>query len=220
MVNRLIWFEDGSKRPATMNLVEGERVYGERLVNVEGEEYRVWNPYRSKLAASLLNGLRHMPIREGSKVLYLGASTGTTASHISDLVGEGGVIYAVEVSSRVMREFIERVAKRRANVIPILEDARKPRNYPSVYSKVNVVYCDVAQADQTEIAIENSKIYLRRHGYLMLVVKARSIDVTKRPERVFEEEVKKLRRSSFEVVQVVPLEPYDRDHVLILARLQ
>ncbi|MCD6511944.1 MAG: fibrillarin-like rRNA/tRNA 2'-O-methyltransferase [Thaumarchaeota archaeon] len=220
MGDRLAWFEDGSRRPATKNLVKGDRVYGERLVYLDGEEYRLWNPYRSKLSAALLKGLKQMPIREGTKVLYLGASTGTTVSHVSDLVGDEGIVFAVEVSPRVMREFIERVAKKRGNVVPILEDARKPLEYPSVFTKVDVVYCDVAQADQTEIAIENSKVYLRRHGYLMLIVKARSIDVTKKPSFIFEREVEKLKRSGFEIIQIVSLEPYDKDHALILARRQ
>ena len=53
-----IHFEDGSSRLATINLTPGKRVYGEQLITMNGVEYRVWNPYRSKLAAALMNGLK------------------------------------------------------------------------------------------------------------------------------------------------------------------
>jgi len=75
----------------TRNLVPGESVYGEKRISVdEGEtkvEYRVWNPFRSKLAAAILGGVDHIYIQPGSKVLYLGASAGTTVSHVADIVG-------------------------------------------------------------------------------------------------------------------------------------
>lgn len=50
-------------------------------------EYRVWNPFRSKLAAAILGGVDNIWIVPGAKVLYLGAASGTTVSHVSDLVG-------------------------------------------------------------------------------------------------------------------------------------
>jgi fibrillarin-like pre-rRNA processing protein len=105
----IIRFEDGSERLATRNLTPGKRVYGERLVKWNGVEYREWNPYRSKLAAAIANGLKFVPIQEGTHVLYLGAASGTTPSHISDIVGEKGLIYAVEFSPRVFREFMEKL---------------------------------------------------------------------------------------------------------------
>eukprot|EP00493_Phyllostaurus_siculus_P025903 UN26248 len=49
--------------------------------------FRVWNPYRSKLGASVLNGIKKIPVAPGMKVLYLGAASGTTVSHVSDIVG-------------------------------------------------------------------------------------------------------------------------------------
>lgn len=76
----------------TLNLVPGSEVYGEKRISVEGEngekvEYRVWNPFRSKLAAAILGGVDQIHMRPGSKVLYLGAASGTTVSHVADLVG-------------------------------------------------------------------------------------------------------------------------------------
>ena len=50
-------------------------------------EYRVWNPFRSKLAAAILGGVDKIHIAPGSKVLYLGAASGTSVSHVSDIVG-------------------------------------------------------------------------------------------------------------------------------------
>ncbi|MEM1780611.1 MAG: fibrillarin-like rRNA/tRNA 2'-O-methyltransferase, partial [Desulfurococcaceae archaeon] len=82
----IVELEDGSVRFSTKNLTPGHRVYGERLFKYENVEYREWNAYRSKLAGALANGLSEQPIREGDRVLYLGVASGTTASHISDIV--------------------------------------------------------------------------------------------------------------------------------------
>ena len=216
--NNFFWVKvDGQEKLATENLVAGNQVYKEKLVNKKGIEYRVWDPFRSKLAAVIMKGLEIFPFKEKSKVLYLGVSTGTTISHISDIVGPGGIIFGVEHSSRVARDFLDRVASYRKNIIPIMQDARQPQQYFSVFGKVDVVYVDIAQPDQTEIAITNCKMYLKNEGYLFLVIKTRSIDVTKAPRKIIENEKKKLQ-TNFELEQVIDLMPYDKDHALVIAK--
>jgi fibrillarin-like pre-rRNA processing protein len=198
-------------------MVKGVDVYGENLVKYCGEEYRIWDPFRSKLAGALQNGLIHLPFRNRSKVLYIGASTGTTVSHVSDIVGINGVIFAVESSSRVGRELLENLASKRENIVPILADARKPRSYFSVFGTVDVMYCDIAQPDQTEIAIANCLVYLKPMGALLLVVKTRSINVLMNPKTVFAQEAKKLKNNKFRIEQIINLQPFDKDHALIHA---
>ena len=199
----------------TKNLAPGKRVYNEDLITRGGVEYRTWDPFRSKLAAGFLKGVPEDVIHEGDRVLYLGASTGTTASHVSDLVGPEGLVIGVEFAPRVAREFVEHVARERKNVIPFVTDARDPSKYAVTW--VDVVYCDIAQPDQTEIALANCDRLLKRNGRLLLAVKARSIDVLKDPERVFEEERRKLVAAGFRVQQVVDLRPFEKDHALISA---
>ena len=139
------WFHvDGEEKIATENLVPGKQVYKEKLLLKKGIEYRLWDPFRSKLAASIMNGLENFPFKNNTKVLYLGASTGTTVSHISDIVGPSGLVFAVEHASRVARDFLDRVDAHRSNIMPILQDARKPKEYFSVFGKVDVVYVDIA----------------------------------------------------------------------------
>jgi len=218
VVDPVIWFKvDGSIELATLNLIEGNTVYGEKLIKHNGNEYRIWDPYRSKLAAGLKKGLRHMPIINGTKLLYLGASTGTTVSHVSDIIGVTGLIFAVESAARVARELIENVASKRSNVLPILEDARKPRSYFSIFGQVDVIYCDIAQPDQTAIAIENCIVYLKPKGRLLITIKARSIDVVEDPKVVIAKEMKRLEINGFEINQTINLEPFDKDHGLIHA---
>lgn len=199
----------------TRNLARGYRVYNEDLLMREGVEFRTWDPFRSKLAAAILKGLPEDSIREGDKVLYLGTSTGTTPSHVSDLVGENGMLIGVESAPRVAREFVENVARQRKNVIPYVADARDPSKYS--VAKVDVVYCDIAQPDQTEIAVANCRAMLKRGGKLILVVKSRSIDVLKEPAKVFKEERLKLETAGFSILAQVELSPFDKDHALILA---
>ena len=210
---------EGERKLATENLVPGNQVYKEKLVVKKGIEYRLWDPFRSKLAAAIMNELEDFPFENKTKVLYLGASTGTTVSHISDIVGPSGIVFAVEHASRVARDFLDRVAAYRKNIMPILQDARKPKEYFSVFGKVDVVYVDIAQPDQTEIAIDNCEMYLKKDGYFFLVIKTRSIDVTKSPRKIVEEETQKLH-SKFEILQTIDLHPYDKDHAIVIAKFR
>jgi fibrillarin-like pre-rRNA processing protein len=208
---------DGQRQLATLNLVEGSSVYGERLIRYKGGEYRVWDPFRSKLAAAVKKGLKDLPLKNAMKVLYLGASTGTTVSHISDIVGLKGIVFAVEPAIRVARELIENVASKRGNVVPIIEDARKPQSYFSIFGKVDLVYSDIAQADQTDIAIANCNMYLKTGGESLIVIKTRSIDVTVEPKVVVAREAKRLQENGFHINQIINLDPFDKDHSIIHA---
>jgi len=213
-----IIFEDGSKRLATQNLVPGRLVYGERLVKHRNAEYRAWDPYRSKFAAAILNGLETVPIKLGHKVLYLGAASGTTASHVSDIIGEDGHVYCVEFAARSIRELVENVCAYRLNMSPILADARLPEHYAKLVSKADDIYCDVAQPEQAKILADNADEFLKPEGWTMLAIKAQSIDVTREPSEVYEQEIKTLRSRGFRIQQVVHLEPYDKAHAMVVAQ--
>lgn len=102
----------------TKSLVPGESVYNEKRIPVTDEnsgekiEYRVWNAYRSKLAATILGGVDNFDIQPGARVLYLGAASGTTVSHVSDIVGPEGIVYAVEFSYRSGRDLVTMAQKK------------------------------------------------------------------------------------------------------------
>lgn len=207
-------------RLLTKNLAPGISVYGEELIAVGEEEYRAWNPHRSKLAAAIENGLRDTHLDSGSRVLYLGAASGTTVSHVSDIVAEAGVIYGVEVSFRPMRDLMERVVEHRPNVIPILDDARDPFHYSFTLEEVDLLYCDIAQPDQTDIALANARAFLRPDGTIVLAIKASSIDSVKPPKEIFESEVKKISESGGEILDRVDLSPFSTAHELAVAKWQ
>ncbi len=210
--------EDGTRKLATKNLSPGKTVYRERLVRFSGEEYRLWDPYRSKLAAALLKGLEKVPIQPDHKVLYLGAASGTTASHVSDIVGEGGHVYCVEFASRSIRELVNNVCVFRYNMSPILADARLPGRYSMLVGKVDDIYCDIAQPEQARVLADNADLFLVDSGWVILAVKAQSIDVTKDPSEIYEREMNIMKDRGFLVEEVVNLEPFDKAHVTIVAK--
>ena len=185
----------------------------------KGVEYRVWDFFRSKLAAAILNGLKQVPIQTGHKVLYLGAASGTTASHISDIVGNGGHAYCVEFAHRSIRELVNNVCEFRSNMSPILEDARFPERYIPLLEMVDDIYCDIAQPQQAKILADNADIFLKNGGWIILAIKARSIDVTKKSEEVYEDEMRILKAHGFKIDDVVNLEPYDKAHTMVVAQL-
>ncbi|XP_071253054.1 rRNA 2'-O-methyltransferase fibrillarin-like [Salvelinus alpinus] len=203
----------------TKNMVIGESVYGEKRMNVEeGEtkiEYRAWNPFRSKLAAAILGGGDQIHIKPGSKVMYLGAASGTTVSHVSDIVGPEGLVYAVEFSHRSGRDLLN-VAKKRTNIIPIIEDARHPHKYRMLVGMVDVIFADVAQPDQTRIVALNAHNFLKNGGHFVISIKANCIDSTAAPEAVFAAEVKKMGSENMKPQEQLTLEPYERDHAIVV----
>ena len=206
-----VYFKD--ENIATLNLTPGTSVYGEELIQ-EDVEYRIWNPRRSKLAAALLNGLKNLELDDASKVLYLGASTGTTVSHISDIVTEGR-IYAVEFSPTTAKKLVQ-LSRQRPNIAPILGDATKPKGYLNIVEKSDLVYCDVAQPTQTELFMRNMNLFCKEDGVGLLMIKARSIDVVQKPKKVFKEQEKKLKEKGFKIIEKVKLEPYEKDHIALL----
>lgn len=215
-----VTLEDGARRLATRNLTPGRNVYGERLLRCEGVEYRVWDAFRSKLAAAILKGLKTVPVKPKHLVLYLGAASGTTASHVSDIIGEKGHIYCVEFASRSIRDLVDNVCTYRMNMSPILEDARFPQKYAMfIRGKVDDIYCDIAQPEQAKVLADNADQFLKDRGWVMLAVKAQSIDVTKEPAEVYKREVKVLENRGFKVEEVVHLEPYDKAHAMIVAHM-
>jgi fibrillarin-like pre-rRNA processing protein len=207
----------GQRLLATRNLTPGRKVYGEELIVIEDIEYRLWNPSRSKLGAAIVKGLKHNPIVLGSKVLYLGVASGTTCSHVSDIIGNHGWVWGVDFAPRPIRDLIDHVARYRMNISPILSDARQPQGYSLQVPMVEVLFADVAQPDQAEIVVKNAKIFLKKGGYAMFSIKSRSIDVGRDPVEIFKEQVKVLEQESFSVEELIELDPYEKDHALALA---
>lgn len=208
----------------TKNLTPGEAVYGEKRISVESPagddgvvtktEYRVWNPFRSKLAAGILGGLDNIYMKPGAKVLYIGAASGTSVSHVADIVGPTGNVYAVEFSHRSGRDLIG-MATHRTNVIPIVEDARHPLRYRMLVPMVDVIFADVAQPDQARIVGLNAHMFLKDGGGVLISIKASCIDSTAAAEVVFTREVQKMREEKIKPKEQLTLEPFERDHCIV-----
>lgn len=204
----------------TRNLVPGKNVYGEKLITVEDAkegpiEYREWNPYRSKIGACIILGFNKFGIKPGATVLYLGAASGTTVSHVSDIVGPTGRVYGVEFSPRVGREFVN-LAKIRPNIVPIIEDARHPQKYRMLVPMVDCLFADVAQPDQARIFALNAEFFLKNDGYFMISIKASCVNSTIPVEQVYERQTQELREANLIPEEHVDLDQYHRGHEMII----
>lgn len=208
---------------ATISMHPGESVYGEKRVSVEDKtlsglttkiEYREWNAFRSKLGAGVFNGLDNIYIKPGSKVLYLGAANGTTVSHVSDIVGPTGIVFAVEFSERSGRDLIN-MAKKRPNIVPIIDDARKPQNYRiMIPTLVDCIFADVAQPDQARIIVINAEHFLKEGGGFVFSIKASCVDSTADPEIVFTQQLDELKAFGLKPKEQVTIEPFERNHAI------
>lgn len=193
----------------TENRVPGHDVYGERLRKAGPREYRHWNPYRSKMAALASKDNQTPWLDAKGDVLYLGASTGTTVSHVSDITS--GLVYAVEFSPRSVRDLLWNMEPRRT-VVPILEDANHPERYAAYIAKpVSAIIQDVAQRHQVEIFLRNIP-FVQKGGLGFLFVKPRSINVADPPQVIYDAVAKKLGEAGLTILRQVDLEPFETDH--------
>jgi fibrillarin-like pre-rRNA processing protein len=204
------------KKIFTKSLVKGIDVYGERIVREKGNEYREWNPQRSKLCAAILKGVKNIFIRKGDVILYLGASTGTTPSHVSDLVGNEGLIFALDISARVLRQLVF-LAEQRKNLVPILADCSQPLTYLHKVCMADVVYQDIAQSNQSDIFLRNCDLFLKKGGFAIISIKSRSIDIRKKPRQVYQEEREKIEKG-LTIIDSKTLDPYEKDHCIFLCK--
>jgi rRNA 2'-O-methyltransferase fibrillarin len=213
-------------------LTPGDSVYGEKRISVDEPvqnedgtstttkvEYRMWNPFRSKLCAAIAGGADNIYMKPGSRVLYLGGASGTSVSHVADLVGPEGYVYAVEFSSRSGRDLIT-MASKRPNVVPIVEDARQPARYRMIVPMVDVIFADVAQPDQARIVAMNANWFLKVGGGVLISIKANCIDSTAPPAEVFANEVQKMKAECIKPKFQLTLEPFERDHCLVAGEYQ
>ena len=216
VIDNVYWLVNGKRTLASLNMCRGRTVYGEKTFHINGEEFREWIPSRSKLAAAFYNGLRDLDLKKGYSVLYLGASSGTTVSHVSDVVGREGAVYAVEISEEMGSHLIL-LAENRKNVYPIIADANKVGEYIKNVPKCDFLYQDVAQRNQVEIFVKNAADLLKPGKFGALCVKTRSIDVSASKSEIIAETRRQLGKA-FNVVASFDLYPYQKDHELILVK--
>ncbi len=100
-------------------------------------------------------------------------------------------------------------------MLPILADANRPEMFRNMVGKVDLVYQDVSQRNQAEIFLKNVRSFLKTQGYGILMVKARSVDVTAKPKDIFKEAERKLKENGLKVLETVILKPYEKDHAAI-----
>ncbi|MFT7616050.1 MAG: fibrillarin-like pre-rRNA processing protein [Candidatus Woesearchaeota archaeon] len=200
----------------TKNMVKGMVVYGEQLFTFDGTEYRNWDPTRSKLGAAIKKGTSQIGIRPGSRVLYLGCSTGTTVSHVSDIVGEKGVVYAVDIAPRVMRDMIL-LSEKRGNIIPIVADASRPVALSQYVGEVDVVFMDIAQRNQVEIFLKCVEAFCKKGGFSLLSFKSRSVDITVKPKILYQEARREIEKE-LTIVDYRTLDPYEADHAFFVCK--
>lgn len=185
-------------------------VYGETVKKTKGGYLRQWDPRRSKFSAALHKKIRFMPFMRTSSVLYLGASSGTTVSHISDLCDQGKV-YAVEISYDSFVKLLD-LASQRDNIYPILEDANTVEKFSFFVGHVDIIYQDIAQRNQTQIFNTNAKFF-KTARKAILILKAKAITSKKKEREILDQAIGEIE--DFKVKEIIDLRPYDKANYLI-----
>lgn len=195
-------------------------VYGEVVRrDAQGARWRRWDPHRSKAAAALAAGGVTAPFEDllrADSLLYLGAASGTTVSHLADVFAPRPV-FAVEVATRSFQDLLTKL-KPWANVFPVLGDARTPEAYAALVGRAGALVQDVAQADPVEILEANCRALLAPGAVALLFVKAPSVSSAADPERVFTRARAQLAERGLTILEERTLEPFDLAHRAFLVR--
>ncbi len=205
MDNKLLYTE--SLEPGLIHFQETTKKEGSK-------HYRQWDARSSKIASAILKGIK-CPIATDSKVLYLGAAHGYSASYASD-IAKNGFIYAIDFAPRVVRDLIF-VTEKRKNMAAFLADANKPESYYHYMNPVDVIFQDIAQKNQVEIFMKNMNLFLKKDGIGMLAIKARSIDTTQQPKQIFQK-VRAELESYAKIIEYRTLDPFQRDHCIFMVK--
>ena len=203
----------------TKNLTPGKTFFDEITITKKFDnkqvELRHWDYTRSKLGAAIALKISQLGLFEDSKVLYLGASHGFTPSFVSDIVGSKGFVFCLDFAPRVVRD-LYLLCQYRTNMAPIIADANQPEEYEHLIPEVDVIFMDIAQRNQVEIFLKNIK-FLKKNGFALLALKARSIDVTKKPKHIFKEARAELEKH-ITIVDYKELDPYEKDHCFFVCK--
>ncbi len=214
-------YEDNKNRRLlyTKNLTPGKTFFEENLIRDKGVEYRSWDVTRSKLGAAIKKGISQIGLKEGDVVLYLGASHGFTPTYVSDIISEEGFVFCLDFAPRVVRDLVF-ICEERKNMAPILADANHPEEYKEQITKeVDIIFQDIAQRSQVRIFLKNCDAFLKKGGFGLLALKARSIDVSMKPKQVFKEARKQLEQhKGIIIVDYKELYPFEKDHSFFLIK--
>jgi len=212
----------------TRNAVRGVSVRGERRKTDSKIEWRAWAASKSKVAAALLrtsNNPSELLPETGSTCLYLGASYGSTVSHIHDHVcGSGnhhsGQVVAVEISPRAMRE-LSALATRRTGLVPVLGDARVPSQIaPFIRGKADWIHQDLSIADQAQTFVKMTQAFLRPGGTGLLSLKAASERASQGDDvSRFAKAEGILKESNLELIERIDLTGLEEQHVVFHVRV-
>ena len=191
----IFWImEKNGKKLATLN-------------NSNENEYRVWKPYRSKLAAAIINGIEIFPILKKSKIIYFGTLE-NTINHISDIVGAEGEIFVAKNNEST--DFLKKTNVDVTN-ISFIDDIKK-----STVDCVDTLYVDVLDQSCLDTVI-NSKAYLKDDGYIMLVIKTEDM-LENNDSNELQNNVYKKIKSMFTIIQEINLTPFFKEQVMLIAK--
>ena len=217
---------------ATKNIVKGTKTRKEKIVIVNNEEFLEWNPYKSKLAAAIRNGLQIIPIIKNSKIVCINLPEESTMLHISNIVGSGGSVFVIDVNKN-KKSFLNKLVNTHKNIIPIYDKVDELSFFSSITGKVDALYVDIPESEQIEQIVEKYGSLLKNEGFLMFV--------TKKDDAILDDDIvgwmaeqragfDKIReittklKTQFEIIQEINLgvnyetEPYHRLHAFILAQ--
>jgi fibrillarin-like pre-rRNA processing protein len=174
-------------------------------------EKRYWDPKKSKWKAAIERGMS-VDLKGNENILYLGASTGSTISHLSPRTS--GMIYSVE-KSNVMAVNLVRLSEKVQNVLPLFCDAHDVDYIKEKIGeeRIDILFCDIPSFDQVEILRKASEL-VKEDCKILFSLKTQSIS-QERPENVknrIRDELKKY----FKIQGEVNLEPFQKKHFFFI----
>ena len=231
---RIFQIQIGDKEQlATKNIVEGTKTHKEKIVIVNDEEFLEWNPYKSKLAAAIRNGLQILPIIKNSKVVCINPLEESTILHISNIVGSEGSVFVIDVDKN-KKSFLNKLVNTHKNIIPIYDTVDELSFSSSITGKVDALYVDIPESEQIETIVKKYGSLLKNEGFLMLIAKKDDNAIIENDiagwmaeQRAGLNKIREITtklKSQFEIIQEINLginyatKPYHKFYTFILAQ--
>ena len=218
---------------ATKNMVKGTKTRKEKIVIVNNEEFLEWNPYKSKLAAAIRNGLQILPIIKNSKVVCINLLEESTILHISNIVGSNGSVFVIDINKN-KKSFLNKLVNTHKNIIPIYDTVDELSFSSSITGKVDALYVDIPESEQIETIVEKYGSLLKNEGFLMLIAKKDDNAIIENDiagwmaeQRAGLNKIREITtklKSQFEIIQEINLglnygmRPYHKFYAFILAQ--
>ena len=166
--------------------------------------YYIWDPYSSKLAAAIFNGLEIFPFINNSKILYVTDFPNYTFIHLSNLVGTDGIIFLNEEKNSSNSSINKSISQLKN--LKIIDDIESF----NILQELDVILIDVNFNFSKEFFATITN-FLKKNAFIFLIQKT---ELVNEKDNILKEEF----FTKYDIIQKINLTDFFKDLTMIIAK--